>query len=221
MRGCAGITDAAFVHLRGIHTLDIMHCAQATLTEAALAHLAGIAELNVYGCRPAFVRAAKALGLVSYVFVGEVDDETDGEMVGDVEALAEPVELTVAEEEPDVVADAEAVAEVVAHEVAVAEVEVDEEGVAVALEEVVPLPEARLKLTMGRLVIRSVAPDAGGECVNITFNPMVLPKGVDLLEINGLRLGEEEIDLQVHRSDHDVGVLVRNRTPGVDVLIRK
>ena len=44
---------------------------------------------------------------------------------------------------------------------------------------VVPLPEARRKLTLGRLVIRSVAPDAGGECVNITFNPMVLPKGVE------------------------------------------
>ncbi len=44
---------------------------------------------------------------------------------------------------------------------------------------VVPLPESRRKLTMGRLVIRSVAPDAGGECVNITFNPMVLPKGVE------------------------------------------
>jgi catalase len=44
---------------------------------------------------------------------------------------------------------------------------------------VVPLPEQRRKLTMGRLVIRSVAPDAGGECLNITFNPMVLPKGVE------------------------------------------
>jgi catalase len=44
---------------------------------------------------------------------------------------------------------------------------------------VVPLPEAHRKLTLGRLVIRSVAPDAGGECVNITFDPLVLPKGVE------------------------------------------
>ena len=48
-----------------------------------------------------------------------------------------------------------------------------------------------------------------------------LPKGLNLLDINGLRLGEEEINLQLHRSDHDVGVLVRSRTPGVDVLVMK
>jgi glycogen debranching enzyme len=48
-----------------------------------------------------------------------------------------------------------------------------------------------------------------------------LPKGLNLLDINGLRLGEEEIDLQFHRGDHDVGVLVRGRTPGVDVQIMK
>ena len=48
-----------------------------------------------------------------------------------------------------------------------------------------------------------------------------LPKGLNLLDINGLRLGEEEINLQFHRSDHDVGVLVRSRTPGVDVLVMK
>ena len=79
MRDCTGITNAAFVHLHGIHTLDMALCAQATLTEAALAHLAGIAELKVYGCRPAFVRAAKALGPVSYVFAGEEDDEDRGD----------------------------------------------------------------------------------------------------------------------------------------------
>lgn len=44
---------------------------------------------------------------------------------------------------------------------------------------VTPLPEARRKLDLGRLVVKSVAPDAGGDCVAITFNPMVLPKGVE------------------------------------------
>jgi len=63
--------------------------------------------------------------------------------------------------------------------------------------------------------------EPGSGRVQVSLNNPVLPKGLDLLEISGLRLGEEEIDLQVHRSDHDVGVLVRNRTPGVDVLIRK
>lgn len=44
---------------------------------------------------------------------------------------------------------------------------------------VTPLPESRRKLDLGRLVVKSVAPDAGGDCVAITFNPMVLPKGVE------------------------------------------
>ncbi len=44
---------------------------------------------------------------------------------------------------------------------------------------VVPLPEDRRKVNMGRLVIKSVAADATGECVGITYNPIVLPKGVE------------------------------------------
>ena len=42
----------------------------------------------------------------------------------------------------------------------------------------VPLPEGRKKLMLGMLKVSSVAQDAGGDCLNITFNPMVLPKGV-------------------------------------------
>ena len=41
-----------------------------------------------------------------------------------------------------------------------------------------PLPEGRKKLALGVLKVTSVAQDAGGDCLNITFNPMVLPKGV-------------------------------------------
>ncbi len=44
---------------------------------------------------------------------------------------------------------------------------------------VVPLPEGRRKVTLGRLTIRSVAADATGECLTITFNPTLLPKGVE------------------------------------------
>ncbi len=44
---------------------------------------------------------------------------------------------------------------------------------------VVPLPEGRKKVTLGRLVIKSVAADATGDCLTITYNPMVLPKGVE------------------------------------------
>ncbi len=44
---------------------------------------------------------------------------------------------------------------------------------------VVPLPEDRKKLNLGRLTIKSVSADATGSCVGITYNPMVLPKGIE------------------------------------------
>lgn len=42
-----------------------------------------------------------------------------------------------------------------------------------------PLPDDRRKVNMGRLVIKSVAAGAAGECLAITYNPMVLPKGIE------------------------------------------
>ncbi len=44
---------------------------------------------------------------------------------------------------------------------------------------VTPLPDDRKKVTLGRLTIKSVAPDANGACLAITYNPLVLPKGVE------------------------------------------
>ena len=44
---------------------------------------------------------------------------------------------------------------------------------------VTPLPADRKKVTLGRLTIKAVSPDATGACVAITYNPMVLPKGVE------------------------------------------
>ncbi len=44
---------------------------------------------------------------------------------------------------------------------------------------VTPLPDDRRKATLGRLTIKQVAADRDGECLRITFNPMVLPKGVE------------------------------------------
>ena len=67
----------------------------------------------------------------------------------------------------------------------------------------------------------SIEREAGSQRVQVRLRNPCLPKGLNLLDINGLRLGEEEINLQFHRSDHDVGVLVRSRTPGVDVLVMK
>jgi catalase len=44
---------------------------------------------------------------------------------------------------------------------------------------IVPLPEGRRKVTLGSLKITAVAPDAGGNCVAINFDPNRLPKGVE------------------------------------------
>lgn len=44
---------------------------------------------------------------------------------------------------------------------------------------VTPLPDERRKVTLGRLTIKAVSPDATGPCLAITYNPMVLPKGVE------------------------------------------
>ena len=43
----------------------------------------------------------------------------------------------------------------------------------------VPLPEGRRKVTLGTLKVTSVAEGGGGDCLNITFIPTVLPKGVE------------------------------------------
>ncbi len=57
------ISDAAFVHLRGIHTLVIEGCTQATLTGAGLAHLQGIRALGMCNNRVDLVAIARSLGL--------------------------------------------------------------------------------------------------------------------------------------------------------------
>jgi glycogen debranching enzyme len=67
----------------------------------------------------------------------------------------------------------------------------------------------------------SIGSDPNTNRMQVRFRNPVLPRPINLLEISGLRLGEEEIDLQLHRSEHDVGVLVRRRSPGVDVVILK
>lgn len=43
----------------------------------------------------------------------------------------------------------------------------------------VPLPAGRRKVTLGTLKVTSVSDDAGGSCLNTTFVPTVLPKGVE------------------------------------------
>lgn len=43
----------------------------------------------------------------------------------------------------------------------------------------VPLPEGRKKVSLGTLKVTSVSADATGDCLTITYNPLVLPKGVE------------------------------------------
>lgn len=43
----------------------------------------------------------------------------------------------------------------------------------------VPLPAGRPKVNLGVLKITSVSEDGGGPCLTITYNPMVLPKGIE------------------------------------------
>ncbi|MEK8051994.1 catalase family peroxidase [Ideonella sp. DXS22W] len=43
----------------------------------------------------------------------------------------------------------------------------------------VPLPEGRRKVNLGRLKVTAVAEDGSGACLNLTFNPTALPRGVE------------------------------------------
>ena len=45
------ITDADFVHLSGIQSLEMTYCNQATITGSDIAHLVGIRTLETKKCR--------------------------------------------------------------------------------------------------------------------------------------------------------------------------
>ena len=51
MSFCHQITDVAFSHLAGIHTLNMTWCDQSSITDVAFSHLAGIHTLNMSDCR--------------------------------------------------------------------------------------------------------------------------------------------------------------------------
>jgi hypothetical protein len=57
------ITDAAFVHLRGIRTLVMDQCKQASITGATLPNLTGIEALCMRGCNARSIVSALDLGL--------------------------------------------------------------------------------------------------------------------------------------------------------------
>jgi hypothetical protein len=55
------ITDAAFVHLQGIHSLVMSYCDQDTITGSTFTHLRGIHEFRVGMCSLTVQDAAAAL----------------------------------------------------------------------------------------------------------------------------------------------------------------
>ena len=58
MDRCTGITDAAFEHLEGIHTLDMSYCRNEGITNNAFVHLKGIHTLNMIFCNQAGITDA-------------------------------------------------------------------------------------------------------------------------------------------------------------------
>ena len=58
MCNCCEITDAAFVQLRGIHTLDMSCCYQKSITDSAFMHLRGIHTLILSDCDQVTITAA-------------------------------------------------------------------------------------------------------------------------------------------------------------------
>jgi hypothetical protein len=74
MKECRGITDAAFEHLRGIHTLK-MWCFVG-ITDAAFVHLRGINTLVMYGSRRITGAAFKHLRGIRALNMGSLPEHS-------------------------------------------------------------------------------------------------------------------------------------------------
>jgi hypothetical protein len=55
----------------------------------------------------------------------------------------------------------------------------------------------------------------------VTFSHTVLPAFLDRVRIDGLRVGDGCLDLQLERHAHDVSITVLNKEGRVEVVIRK
>jgi len=75
---CKNVTDAAFIYLRGIHTLFISGCNQATITDAAFIHLRGIHTLDMSCCNQATITDAAFINLrgIQELFMIRCNQET-------------------------------------------------------------------------------------------------------------------------------------------------
>ena len=78
MYRCKLVTDAAFVQLRGIHTLDMSGCNQATITDAAFVHLRGIHSLYMGGCNQVTITEEAFVNLrgINLLYMWNCDQET-------------------------------------------------------------------------------------------------------------------------------------------------
>ena len=76
--GCTMVTYAAFIHLRGIHTLNMSGCNQETITDAAFIHLRGIHTLFIGGCNQETITDAAFIHLrgIDTLFMGGCNQET-------------------------------------------------------------------------------------------------------------------------------------------------
>jgi hypothetical protein len=74
---CKSITDAAFVHLTGVHTLSIGQNGDGySFTDAAFAHLRGIHSLNMYACRSITDKAFVHLAGIHTLNMGSCSQRT-------------------------------------------------------------------------------------------------------------------------------------------------
>lgn len=67
----------------------------------------------------------------------------------------------------------------------------------------------------------SLALDATTGRPTVRLTRPVLPPCLERIRMTGLRVGDEEVDLDLHRYETDVGVQTTRRSPGVDVVIVK
>ncbi len=67
---CRQLTDAAFVHLRGIHTLYMRYCYQPAISDAAFVHLRGIHTLVMSYCHHEEITGSGFAHLLGISFLG-------------------------------------------------------------------------------------------------------------------------------------------------------
>lgn len=95
------------------------------------------------------------------------------------------------------------------------------EGAGPTLYPVACSPQAWAAASVFLLLKAALGLDINAEAREISFDNPRLPPSVRRLTIERLPVGEAEVDLEVERYRHDVGIKVLRRTGDVNVSIRK